>query len=93
MAQLSETHANPDLSWTSYTREALSHWGLENAAVRQLSLSENATYLVEYSADSNEEADPQRFVLRLHRPGYREKKLIESELSWIDALAEVDFHC
>lgn len=87
MTQLSETHTNPDLSWTGYTREALSNWGLEDAAVRQLSLSENATYLVESSADSNGEADSQRFVLRLHRPGYREKKLIESELAWIDALA------
>lgn len=88
MTQLNESHANPDLSWTGYTREALSHWGLEDAAVRQLSLSENATYLVESSADSNGEPDPQRFVLRLHRPGYREKKLIESELAWIDALAD-----
>ena len=88
MTQLNESHANPDLSWTGYTREALSHWGLEDATVRQLSLSENATYLVESSADSNGEPDPQRFVLRLHRPGYREKKLIESELAWIDALAD-----
>lgn len=88
MTQLNESHVNPDLSWTGYTREALSHWGLEDAAMRQLSLSENATYLVESSADSNGEADPQRFVLRLHRPGYREKKLIESELAWIDALAD-----
>ncbi len=87
MVQLDEIHANPDLSWTSHTREALSHWGLEHAAVKRLSLSENATYLVESPFDSDEEGS-RRFVLRLHRPGYREKELIESELAWIDALAD-----
>ena len=35
------------LPWMKYTAEALSHWGLGNAATRPLSLSENATYLVE----------------------------------------------
>lgn len=73
------------LPWMKYTAEALSHWGLGNAATRPLSLSENATYLVE--TPSGNARTPGRYVLRLHRPGYREESWIRSELAWIDDLA------
>lgn len=55
-------------------------WGIApEAAVRLLTISENATYLVE---------DPQggHRVFRVHRPGYHSRDEILSELAWIEAL-------
>lgn len=43
--------------------------------------SENATYRVDC-------ADGQRFVLRVHKPGYHQRADIESELAWLNALQE-----
>lgn len=69
------------MSWIDCYREALAGWGLENAQVKQLSLSENATFLVEDAT-----LDAPR-ILRLHRPGYRTLPWIESELAWEHELA------
>lgn len=61
-----------------FARAALPAYGHdEDAELRLLSLSENATYLVGG-------ADP--FVLRVHRPGYHSLQSIESELAWMSAL-------
>lgn len=46
---------------------------------RLLCLSENATYAVEAGHG-------QRFVLRIHRPGYHSRAAIASELAWLAAL-------
>ena len=50
-----------------------------DAPMRLLSLSENATYLVD-------DADP--IVLRVHRAGYHSLQAIRSELEWMAALRE-----
>lgn len=63
-----------------YARAALPAYGRDqDAPLRLLSLSENATYLVD-------DADP--MVLRVHRPGYHSLDGIRSELSWMTALRE-----
>jgi Ser/Thr protein kinase RdoA (MazF antagonist) len=61
-----------------YARAALPAYGRDrDSPLRLLSLSENATYLVE-------DADP--LVLRVHRPGYHSLQAIRSELSWMASL-------
>lgn len=64
----------------SYARAALAAYGREvDSPLRLLSLSENATYLVD-------DGDP--MVLRVHRPGYHSLDGIRSELHWMAALRE-----
>ncbi|HWF51486.1 MAG TPA: phosphotransferase [Solirubrobacteraceae bacterium] len=62
-------------------RAATARFGLgAGATVTLCNVSENHTYHVE---------DPSlgaRYALRVHRPGYRSRDEIESELMWIDAL-------
>ncbi|MEA2294157.1 MAG: hypothetical protein QOE86_1796 [Solirubrobacteraceae bacterium] len=62
---------------------ALPRFGLSPAATASLcNISENHTYSVD---------DPEsgrRYALRVHRPGYRTARQIDSELRWIDALRE-----
>ncbi len=70
-----------DVRWADYTEEALRAWNLQDAHVTKLSLSENATYLIQ-------DATGVRGVLRMHRPGYRTRAEIESELAWLDAIEE-----
>ncbi|WP_099025375.1 phosphotransferase enzyme family protein [Mycolicibacterium palauense] len=63
----------------AFARAALPAYGRsERAPLRLLSLSENATYLVE-------DGDP--LVLRVHRPGYHSLEAIRSELAWMAALS------
>jgi Ser/Thr protein kinase RdoA (MazF antagonist) len=52
------------------------------ARVRMISLSENATFLVE--------DDRPLAVLRVYREGYQSDDAIRSELAWIDALRDSD---
>ena len=60
---------------------ALDRFGLSAEATATLcNVSENHTYRVD-DPDSG-----QRYALRLHRPGYRTREQIESELVWVDAL-------
>jgi Ser/Thr protein kinase RdoA (MazF antagonist) len=64
----------------SYARAALTAYGRDpDSPLRLLSLSENATYLVD-------DGDP--MVLRVHRPGYHTLDGIRSELQWMAALRE-----
>ena len=64
----------------SYARAALDAYGRDrDAPLRLLSLSENATYLVD-------DGDP--MVLRVHRPGYHSLKAIRSAHKWMAALRE-----
>jgi Ser/Thr protein kinase RdoA (MazF antagonist) len=60
---------------------AMARFGLDPSATAELcNVSENHTYRVE---------DPEsgrRYALRVHRPGYRTARQIESELEWLDAL-------
>jgi Ser/Thr protein kinase RdoA (MazF antagonist) len=63
-----------------YARAALPFYGVyADAPLRLLSLSENATYLVD-------DADP--IVLRVHRADYHSLQAIRSELAWMAALRE-----
>src|SRR3954464_13976401 len=64
----------------SYARAALADYGRgRHTPLRLLSLSENATYLVD---------DDDPMVLRVHRPGYHSLEAIRSELNWMAALRE-----
>ncbi|HEK2237813.1 phosphotransferase enzyme family protein [Pseudomonas aeruginosa] len=45
-----------------------------------LSDSENHTYMIK--------VDGERYVVRVHRPGYHTQQEIQSELDWMDALSE-----
>lgn len=61
-----------------FARAALRCYGrAPDAPLRLLSLSENATYLVD---------DDDPMVLRVHRPGYNDVDAIRSELAWMSAL-------
>jgi Ser/Thr protein kinase RdoA (MazF antagonist) len=63
-----------------YARAALPAYGRDpEAPLRLLSLSENATYLID-------DADP--IVLRVHRADYHSVQAIRSELAWMAALRE-----
>jgi Ser/Thr protein kinase RdoA (MazF antagonist) len=62
-----------------FARAALPAYGRDpEAPLKLLSLSENATYLVD--------ADTDPMVLRVHRPGYHSLTAIRSELNWMAAL-------
>ncbi|AQT81635.1 aminoglycoside phosphotransferase [Mycolicibacterium litorale] len=62
----------------SFARAALPAYGRPaETSLRLLSLSENATYLVD---------DDDPIVLRVHRPGYHSLEAIRSELAWMRAL-------
>ncbi len=61
-------------------RSRLAAWGIPGTAqVRLLTISENATYLVEAPSG-------QKRVFRVHRPGYHSREQILSELAWIEGL-------
>ena len=63
-----------------YARAALPSYGRDpDAPLRLLSLSENATYLVD---------DAEPIVLRVHRADYHSCEAIRSELAWMAALRE-----
>ncbi|AMT69802.1 phosphotransferase enzyme family protein [Mycobacteroides immunogenum] len=63
---------------SAFAHAALSSYGRDpDAPLRLLSLSENATYLVD---------DERPMVLRVHRPGYHSLPAIRSELTWMRAL-------
>lgn len=63
----------------AFAEAALPLYGLApSAALRLLSLSENATYLAD---DGNSQ-----MVLRVHRPGYHSLDAVRSELHWMSAL-------
>ena|SRR5690348_10919878 len=63
----------------AYARAALTAYGLpQSARARLISLSENATFLVE--------TDRPVGVLRLYRVGYQSETTIRSELACIEAL-------
>lgn len=61
-------------------RGALPLWGLTpDAALRLLTISENATFLAEQAGDKP-------VVFRVHRPDYHSADEIRSELAWIERL-------
>ncbi|ODN65637.1 serine/threonine protein kinase [Methylophaga muralis] len=64
-------------------QELLGQWNIDEAArVSLLTVSENATFLV------NDENNDQRFIIRVHRPEYHSKHEIHSELLWIQSLRQ-----
>ncbi|MGV8880673.1 MAG: phosphotransferase enzyme family protein [Rhodoglobus sp.] len=72
-------------TWAEQQDSALRAFGLDPRAVAcsLLTVSENATFKVETSRG-------ERWLLRLHRPGYREPSTIDSEVAWISALLRDD---
>jgi Ser/Thr protein kinase RdoA (MazF antagonist) len=61
----------------AFARRALRCYGIDDAELTLLNISENATYLVEHG---------DRSVLRIHRRGYHSGDQIAAELAWLDAL-------
>jgi Ser/Thr protein kinase RdoA (MazF antagonist) len=73
------------VSMDQLAEAALGRFGLSPQATATLcNVSENHTYRVE------DPASPNGYALRVHRPGYRTPRQIESELEWVDALREDD---
>jgi Ser/Thr protein kinase RdoA (MazF antagonist) len=69
-----------DIADLDAAHAALRHWpGLQDAAATSINLSENHCFRID-AQDGN------RFVLRLHRPGYQSRATIESELAWLAAI-------
>jgi Ser/Thr protein kinase RdoA (MazF antagonist) len=58
---------------------ALADWDLPDPALTPIKYRENAVFRVEAT-------DGRRFVLRIHRPGYRSDDHIRSEFAWTRAL-------
>lgn len=63
-----------------HIRKSLALWGMEDASFSLAAARENAVYRVEF--------DNMLFALRFHRAGYRNDNELESELSWMEALAK-----
>ena len=72
-----------DNSLSNIAREAVSHWGIELAELELLPLTENIAFCVTGVAG-------QRYVLRLHRPGYHSFVELTSEHQWTHALRNAD---
>ena len=69
------------MSMDQLAEAALTRFGLSPRATATLcNVSENHTYRVEDPESEN------GYALRVHRPGYRTPRQIESELQWVDAL-------
>jgi Ser/Thr protein kinase RdoA (MazF antagonist) len=59
---------------------ALARYGLRDGTATLCNVSENHTYRIQ--------SEDGEYALRVHRPGYRTARQIESELHWVDALRE-----
>jgi Ser/Thr protein kinase RdoA (MazF antagonist) len=77
-AQLSEEAQLERLG--ALARAALAAWALDGAAVTPIKYRENAVFRIDTE-------EGRRFVLRVHRPGYRSDAAIRSEAAWMQALA------
>jgi len=60
---------------------SLGHWHLEAESIQVVSRSENIVFKVVA-------LDRQAYALRLHRPGYHTLQELESEQTWVQALAK-----
>ena len=60
--------------------QALAEWGLEDARLQPIGISENVSFRVDTAE--------KRYVLRIHRPGYHTLAELESEQVWTSALLE-----
>ncbi|MEH6579973.1 MAG: phosphotransferase [Amphritea sp.] len=63
-------------------RQAIKHWGIENASISLIKHRENAVFSV------IDHASEQRYALRVHRFGYHSDASLRSELQWMQALTE-----
>jgi len=74
---------NPQLTLLeSVARQALTHWGIENAyTIELVKHRENAVYAVT-------RADGMKTAMRVHRLGYHSDAALRSELQWIGALRD-----
>lgn len=70
------------LRLTDLAREALRHWGIEDASIDLIKHRENAVFsIIDNTAH-------QRYALRIHRLGYHCDDSLRSELQWMNALTE-----
>ena len=73
--------AADEASQQRIARSALELWGLSDARLERVSVSENVTFRVRPPKEGD-------LVLRLHRPGYHTMAELESEPLWTRALNE-----
>ena len=69
---------SPELQ--ALARKALGAWELEDARLKPIGVSENASFRVD--------TPDKRYVLRIHRPGYHTLAELESEQVWTAALLQ-----
>lgn len=69
---------------SAQARNALAAWGGGSKPPRLIKQRENAVFEVRL-------ADGRKAALRLHRPGYKTRSEIRSELTWMQALSEAGF--
>ena len=65
---------------TRLAQSALQNWSIEVAELKLLKFRENGVFKVVNT-------DGQKYVCRVHRPGYHSTQAIDSELQWLAALA------
>lgn len=83
MAAIDEQHAELLRHLQTLAERTVSRFGLtEDATVKLINVSENATYKVEDAVGHR------RWALRVHREGYHSRRAIASELAWLLALLD-----
>jgi Ser/Thr protein kinase RdoA (MazF antagonist) len=75
----------------SLAKIALDQYGLEGARLKLVAHGENTTFRVDVHRGApvkvaNERYVENRYLLRIHRPGYQTAESIRSELAWLAAL-------
>jgi Ser/Thr protein kinase RdoA (MazF antagonist) len=70
-------------AFDSLAESALKAWKLQAVALRRIACRENAVYEVQLEGG-------RRLALRVHRHGYHDRVSLESELTWMRALAMAD---
>ncbi len=66
--------------------DVLHEWGLNDAALQLVSVSENLVFKVTGARTGASEASVANYVLRVHRPGYHTLAELESEQLWTESL-------
>ncbi|HET8912442.1 MAG TPA: phosphotransferase [Ktedonobacteraceae bacterium] len=70
--------------YRSLAEQTLMHYELDAQQIIPLQYAHNATFRI----DAQGEADPMRFALRIQHPRLRSSRAINSELHWLQAIAQ-----
>lgn len=78
-----EAYSEEMMALFSLAKDALTHWGLENADLSLIKHRENTVFKV---TDKLANLQGAHYVLRVHRLGYHSNAELESEIQWMRAL-------